>query len=508
MAATNGVETPRQKMIGMMYLVLTAMLALNVSSEVLDAFAKVDKGLHKTNQLTKLKNSEIIKGLEKAYNDNPVKIKPFLDNANSVTRATESVVDKIQQNKEDIVKYKDGEDFDLLNIENKGNREAAALVMLNNGKAAELKQEVHQYRDRLLNMLTKAPASLRKAVAENLTLSDVKKEGKTISWERATFEEMPLISSVTLLSQLEANIRNTETDVLNYLSGSVDADSYKVTDVIAAITGPTNTISGSNVTYRIFPTAIDATQEFEGEVNGTPFKLVGGQYEYTFPANTVGTRVIKGYINILSPSGELEKKDFETKLEVSAPSAVVSPSAMNVFYAGIKNPITVTAAGVNQSEIRINVSGAREERATNGYNIIPTVAPGKKVNITVSVNGKNMGTSEFRVKSVPPPTPMVGSKRGGRVSVAELTANGGVDAILENFPFDGLRYKISGFTLTTTGKGGFSNELQSRGRNFTSAQLRAIKGLRRGSRLIIDEIVAMGPDGKSRTLPSLVFRIK
>lgn len=270
MAATNGVETPRQKMIGMMYLVLTAMLALNVSSEVLDAFAKVDKGLHKTNQLTKLKNSEIIKGLEKAYNDNPVKIKPFLDNANSVTRATESVVDKIQQNKEDIVKYKDGEDFDLLNIENKGNREAAALVMLNNGKAAELKQEVHQYRDRLLNMLTKAPASLRKAVAENLTLSDVKKEGKTISWERATFEEMPLISSVTLLSQLEANIRNTETDVLNYLSGSVDADSYKVTDVIAAITGPTNTISGSNVTYRIFPTAIDATQEFEGEVNGTP----------------------------------------------------------------------------------------------------------------------------------------------------------------------------------------------------------------------------------------------
>lgn len=508
MAIANAPETPRQKMIGMMYLVLTAMLALNVSSEVLDAFAKVDRGLNKTNQVAKLKNNEIIQALEKAYNDNPVKVKPFLDDANNVTRATKSIVTKIQENKEAIVKYKDGENFDLQNIENKGNREAAALVMLSNGKATALKKEVHEYRDRLLNMLTEAPASLRKSVQENLTLSGVKKEGRMISWEAATFEEMPLISSVTLLSQLEANVRNTETDVLNYLSSSVDADSYKVTDVIASITGPTNTISGSNVTYRIFPTAIDATQEFEGEVNGTPFKLVGGQYEYTFPANSVGTRVVKGYINILGPSGDFERKEFETKLEVSAPSAVVSPSAMNVFYSGIKNPITVTAAGVNQSEISISASGARQERTNEGYNIIPTVAPGRKVHVTVAVNGKNMGTSEFRVKSVPPPTPMVGSKRGGRISVAELTANGGVDAILENFPFDGLRYTISGFTLTATKKGGFSNELQSNGRNFTSAQLSAIRASRPGSRLIIDEIVAIGPDKKPRTLPSLVFRIK
>lgn len=508
MAATNGPETPRQKMIGMMYLVLTAMLALNVSSEVLEAFAKVDKGLYKTNQITKLKNNEIVKNLEEAYNDNPVKVKPFLDKANNVTEATTTLVDKIKANKAAIVKYKDGEDFDLQNIENKGNREAAALVMLNSGKAKVLKQQVHEYRDRLLNMLSNAPASLQKSIQENLTLADVKKDGKTISWEKATFEEMPLISSVTLLSQLEANVRNAETDVLNYLSRAVDADSYKVTDVIASITGPTNTISGSNVTFRIFPTAIDATQEFEGEVNGTPFKLVGGQYEYTFPANTVGTRLIKGFINILSPSGEIEKKEFETKLEISAPSAVVSPSAMNVFYAGIKNPITVTAAGVNQSEISINASGAKQEKTNKGYNIIPTVAPGQKVHITVSVNGKNMGTSEFRVKSVPPPTPMVGSKRGGRISLAELKANGGVDAILENFPFDGLRYKVSGFTLMTTNKGGFLNELRSKGRNFTSAQLNAISGLRGGSRLIIDEIQAIGPDGKPRTLSALVFRIK
>lgn len=508
MAITNGPETPRQKMIGMMYLVLTAMLALNVSSEVLDAFAKVDKGLYKTNQVTKLKNNEIIKALEKAYGENPTKVKPFLDDAHTVTQAATHIADRIQQNKEEIVKYKDGEEFDLLDIENKGNREAAALVMLNNKKATVLKKEVHDYRDRLLNMLTDAPASLKKSIEENLSLTDVEKNGKTVSWEKATFEEMPLISSVTLLSQLESNVRNAETDVLNYLSRAVDADSYKVTDVIASITGPTSTISGSNVLYRIFPTAIDATQEFEGEVNGTPFKLVGGQYEYSFPANSVGTQTIKGYINILGPSGDIEKKEFETTLEVSAPSAVVSPSAMNVFYAGIKNPITVTAAGVNQSEIAISASGARKERTAKGYNIIPTVAPGQKVNIAVSVNGKNMGTSVFRVKSVPPPTPMVGSKKGGRISIAELTANGGVDAILENFPFDGLRYRVSGFTLTTIGKGGFSNELQSRGRNFTSAQLGAIAGLRKGSRLIVDEIAAVGPDGKSRILPSLVFRIR
>lgn len=508
MATVNCPETPRQKMIGMMYLVLTAMLALNVSSEVLDAFAKVDKGLYKTNQIVKSKNNEIISALEQAYADNPVKVKPFLDSAKKVRESTKQIVDYIKKDKEDIVRYKDGEDFDLMNIENKGNREAAALVMLNGGKAKQLKGEIHRYRDNLLSLLADAPISLRKSIEENLALGDVEKDGKRISWERATFEEMPLISSVTLLSQLEASVRSVETDVLNYLSSSVDANSYKVTDVIASITGPTSTIAGTSVTYKIFPTAIDATQELEGEVNGTSFKLVGGQYEYTFPANTVGTRTISGYINVLSPSGNIEKKQFSTQLEVAAPSAVVSPSAMNVLYAGIKNPVTVTAAGVKQSEININVSGATVTRTNSGYDLVPTVSSGQKVQVTVTVAGKNMGTSEFRVKSVPPPTPMVGSKSGGRISVAELTANGGVDAILENFPFDGLKYSVSSFTLMTTSRGGFSNELVSNGRNFTSAQLSTIKSLRQGNRLIIDDIKAIGPDGKTKTLPALVYRIR
>ncbi len=494
-----GPETPRQK---------TAMLALNVSSEVLEAFAKVDKGLYRTNQITKLKNQETIQALEKAYGDNPVKVKPFLDKAKSLLSVTSEIVEKIRKDKEAIVSYKDGEGFDIHNIENKGNREAAALVMLNGGRATELKKAVHNYRDLVLEKLADAPASLKKSIEENLTLADVNKEGKTISWEDATFEEMPLISSVTLLSQLEANIRNTESDILNYLSRAVDADSYKVTDVIAAITGPTSTISGSKVTYRIFPTAIDATQNFEGVVNGKNFKLDGGQYEYTFSANRVGTQSIKGYINVLSPSGKMERKEFQTKLEVAAPSAVVSPSAMNVFYRGIANPITVTAAGVKQSDIKLNISGAKIVRKGSGYDVTPTVAAGKKVTIAVIVNGKNMGTSEFRVKNVPPATPMVGSKRGGRISTAELLGNGGVDAILENFPFDGLRYKVSGFTTTTTGKGGFANEYRSVGRNFSKSQRRAIEALRRGNKLIIDEIVAIGPDGQTKKLQPLVFKIK
>ncbi len=508
MSATNGPETPRQKMIGMMYLVLTGMLALNVSSEVLDAFAKVDRGLYKTNQMTKMKNEEIIGALQKAYNDNPTKVASFLEAAKFLSKQTADIVDKIKENKEAIVKYKDGENFDLLNIQAKGNREAAALVMLNNGRAENLRKSMHEYRDLILSKLSDAPQSLKKSIRENLTLADTKKEGKTIPWEKATFEEMPLISSVTLLSQMEANVRSTETDILNYLSRAVDADSYKVTDVVASIIGPTNVIAGSKVSFSIFPTAIDATQEFEGQVNGKSFKLIGGKYEYEFTPTRVGETLVKGYINMLTPSGEIEKKEFQTRLEVSAPSVVVSASAMNVVYAGIKNPITVAAAGVKQSDIDLNVTGAKVEKTSGGYDIIPTVGAGGKVQIVTVVNGKSMGTSEFRVKSVPPATPMVGSKRGGRISVAELKANGGVDAVLENFPFDGLRYQVTGFSLVATTRGGFINDLPSDGRNFSSNQLSAINGMKRGSRVIIDNIQAKGPDGKQRSLPSLVFRIK
>lgn len=508
MSASNGVETPRQKMIGMMYLVLTAMLALNVSSEVLDAFAIVDRGLHRTNQTAKLKNNEIIASLEKANEDNPVKVGPFLKSAKFVATETQKLIAEIQKDKVDIVKHQDGEDYNLQDIQNKGNRESAALVMLASGRAKALRERVHDYRDKLLNLLDKAPATLKKTIEKNLTLSDIKKKNRSIPWENATFEEMPMISSVTLLSQLQGNVRNAETDVLNHLSSQVDANSYKVTDVIASITGPTNTITGTNVTFQIFPTAIDATQELEGVVNGKKFKLVEGQYEYTFPANSVGTKVISGYLNILGPSGEIEKKQFKTELQVSSPSAVVSPSAMNVFYSGIKNPITVTAAGVQQSDIQIKVSGGKVARTSKGYNITPTVKSGSRVKITTIVKGRNMGTSIFRVKRVPTPTPMVGSKRGGRISKAELQANGGVDAILENFPFDGLKYKITGFTMTTTGKGGFSSEQSSNNDRFTSRQLTVISSLKRGRRVIIDQIVAVGPDGKSRALPALVFKIK
>lgn len=237
MGTKNCPETPRQKMIGMMYLVLTAMLALNVSADVLDAFTKVQHGLTSTIGNFQRKNAEIYNDIEMAYNLNHNKMAPIMEKSGKLRKAAKELVDHIEGLKYRLVVLADGEEeADVMNVKAKDNLDIGSQVMILEGKGKELREMIAAYRELVLGFVSPKDTVLRKAINICLSTSDTK-PGKmdNKSWEVAKFESVPLIGAVTLLTMLQADVLRTEADIVRYLSNSADAESFKFNKLEALV---------------------------------------------------------------------------------------------------------------------------------------------------------------------------------------------------------------------------------------------------------------------------------
>lgn len=138
--------------------------------------------------------------------------------------------------------------------------------------------------------------------------------------------------------------------------------------------------------------------------------------------------------------------------------------------------------------------------------VVPTASPGNTCTITLSGrSGKTFGKKEFRIRRIPDPVAMVGTKKGGRMSRNALLAQEAVHAVLENFNFD-LRFNVKSFTLSTV-VGGYTVEENSQSDGFTNKQKDLIRNLRRGQKVYIEDVIAVGPDGTTRRLPAIVLKI-
>ena len=225
MGAKNCPETPRQKMIGMMYLVLTAMLALNVSADVLDAFTKVQQGLTSTIANFTKKNADLYNDIEMAYNLNQTKVAAVREKTNEIRKSTQELVDYIEQLKYKMVVLADGEeDADVMNIKAKDNLDIGGQVMVLQGKGKELREMITAYREQLSGLIAD-----KDSVLTHLATDDPKPvDGEFKSWEVSKFEGIPLVGVVTLLTMYQADILSTESDVVKYLFSSMDAESFKL----------------------------------------------------------------------------------------------------------------------------------------------------------------------------------------------------------------------------------------------------------------------------------------
>jgi gliding motility-associated protein GldM len=521
--AGGGKQTPRQKMINMMYLVLTAMLALNVSAEIVDAFAKIERGLDQTITITDIKNNNTLNLFEDAVTELGQKAIEWRDKAKITRNKTKEIENYIQGLKVEMIGIADGSQttavkdgkiyvdsikkMDDLNVANQ-----VLLGVSDNGKAYDLHAKVLEYRDFLLNDIVKDNPDIKSFIT-NLLDFKVPKKGLTDvrDWETFTFNSTPLISAIALLSKIQVDILNCESYVLDYLKSRIGKDDLKISNVEAAVSNPNGMIvKGSSGEAEVFLVAFDESIQAEAHVGGRTIPMKGGRAKIPFSGSNIGPSTIAGDITYRNASGTTERRNFKFEYHVIEPSLAVSATKMNVFYLGVDNPVDVSVSGVSQNELKINISNGTMTPVQGGSYIIKPANVGKcNISVTAMVNGeqKNMGTREFRVKRVPNPEPSLFGITGKSVTRSQLSSIQGVVAKMpDDFDFD-LTFDVLSFTVEVI-QAGYVKSMTSNNNKFTEEQKKYLMEAKVGSKIWISNIKAKARGiNDVRELPIIDYQV-
>jgi gliding motility-associated protein GldM len=501
-------------MINLMYLVFIAMLALNVSSEVLEGFELVEESLLRSVKASSQHNERIFNDLENNYNTNPEKTKEWYEKGAQVKEMTDSLFNYTQELKIRIVREADGKDSNPEHLEHPDDLNAAYEVMFEHGKndAKKLKSAIDNYREYVTSLV--ADPSIKSIIESNLSTEPSRraKENKQ-TWEESMFWQMPVAASVTLLTKLQNDVRYAEGEVLGDLLKNVDVTDARVNKMEASVI-PLSQIVMRGTPYQadIVLSAVDSTQRPRIFVNGKFLPEESGG-KYVAGTGATGTFPVTGYIEAPQGDGAFIRRDFSTQYFVVEPSATIAPVLMNVLYAGIDNEISIAAPGVvNQSITATTTNGTLTHKANDIWVAKPTkIGEEAFIIVTAKMNdGRSveMGRKSFRVRRLPDPktyltvpdpsgnpTPFEGGPLS-RTALAKVeVANAAIDDGILNIPFTVLRFELT----STDGMGLTITEI-SDGARFSERQKTVIRGFARGKRAYIRGVVVRGPGGDERTL--------
>ena len=509
----NNPNSPRQKMINLMYLVFIAMMALNVSSEVLDGFGMVEDSLHTSINNTSTRNDIVNKELEAYYQSNPEKVREWYAKGKQVKNASDSLYNYVEELKIRIVQVADGEEADITNIQHKDDLEAASRVMLAPvvGEGKKLRTRIDAYREMMSEMVQDEGKT--KIIEAALSTEAPHKPGLNIrSWESALFENMPVAAAVTMLTKLQSDLRYAEGEVLSYLLSSVDMGDYRVNQITAQVIPESQIVMrGGQYKANIVLSAVDSTKRPTVFVNGKPLSDdANGIYAVT--AGTPGTYPVKGYIEMPGSDGTMLRHPFESEYFVTEPSATVAPMLMNVLYAGISNPIRIAVPGVPSGNVTATMTNGTLTRKGDQWEAKPaTVGTDAVVSVRAKMaDGRTveMAKTQFRVRALPDPMPYIEYKdangnvrkfRGGKMNKRDLIGAEGILAAIDddllNVPFT-----VQSFELTFYDSMGNVIPEVAQGTKFSERQKNYIRRLTRGKRFYITHVNVKGPDGKERTI--------
>jgi gliding motility-associated protein GldM len=387
--------------------------------------------------------------------------------------------------------------------------------MIQQKKANDLKNDINAYRDFLASYLEEG-SPLRENIIKQLDTSDppinLREGGEKKTWEIQHFESKPLIAVVTMLSKMQIDIQNAETNIISTLFSQIDAASFKFNRLGARILAKsTYVLEGDQFEAEIFLAAEDTTQQPEIFVGNTKLSMRDGKGIYKASATQVGTFKWGGLIKYKTPEGNINSYPFEGEYQVGKPTATISPTKMNVLYMGIANPIQVSVPGVASENLQVTVSNGRIEKSGTDYLVYPDKLDAQAKNTLISVlakmNGENrpMGSMAFRVKEVPPPLATIGGMNGGTIKKEDLMAENGIFAELKDFLFD-LKFTVTQFDISFTGT--YVKTTSSKSNKFTDEQKGFFSKLSAGGYIYIDNIMAKGEDGITRPLSPIGFKIK
>ncbi len=527
-------ETPRQKMISMMYLVLTAILALNVSREVLDSFVVIDKGLESTNKNFDKHNEELYAQFDLAKNVDPDRVTPNWQKAQWVKKEARELSHFIDSVKKTLISKTEGvpdrvaDTLKMINVDGKDNTDVSTYVMIgnkedgSNGTSRELKNKLIAYRNKLHEFVL--PNDLKK-VEITIDTEDPPRNDNNDNWETYNFSERPLAACITILSKMQTDIKTAESNVVDYLLRQVDKGSLKFDTVAAKVIPQSNyVLVGEEYKADVFLAAFNKTRNPEmkiGNFNTGTNSFVGaaealpverGLGKYMVKTSREGIMTYEGAIKVVSPSGQELSFPFKSEYIVARPALTVSADNMNVFYAGLDNPVSVSVPGVPNERLSVSISNGKITPLGNGkFNVRVMNGTDSKISVIAKMeNGetRNMGTSVFRIKRVPKPSAkFAGLTEDGTLTKAQIENTIGVIADYPNFPFNAI-CKVTYFTVTIITSGGGTEDIEVKSNVFDEKTKERLKRLKRGDKLMLSDIRVLGPDGVTVKASGLLFKVR
>ena len=505
-------------MINLMYVLLMAKLALNVSSDVLNGFTLVDESLTRSTANANEQNRAMYNDFEQSMAQNPEKVREWYQRAQTVRTMSDTLYNLAEQLKVRIAKKADGADGDYSNLENREDLEASTYVMLapGSGKGKQLYEAINSYRESILTMITDSVQ--RRIIEDNFSTEVPRKDISLMkNWQEYHFENMPAIAAITLLTKLQNDVRYAEGEVLHTLARNIDVGDVRVNQIRAlVIPNSRNVVRGSEFEAQIILAAVDSTQRPEIYVGEEKLDTENGHYSRL--CNATGDYTLNGYMLVNDGAGASTRYDFSQSYTVVEPTATVSASLMNVLYAGFDNPVSISVPGVAANRISASIAkgkGSLKSDGKGGYIVVPTEIGSELVIEETAANEagrrQSMGQYAFRVRQLPAPTPFIEYKdkagntqryRGGKpFSKQALMSTDGIVAAID----DGLlniSFRVLSFDIVFFDNMGNAIPRKSDGRLFSQAQKDMLRNLQRGKRFYISNVKAVGPDNVERQLPT------
>jgi gliding motility-associated protein GldM len=528
-------ETPRQKMIAMMYLVLTALLALNVSKQILDAFVVVNESIETTNENFSKKLESTNSKFKIQYQLNPNKVGPYWEKAQRAHVLSRDFVKYIDSIKVYIVKLTDGietmkeaKGIQLKDVKRKDNYDRTTTYFIGNshdgstGEARKLRDKMETYKKQMLDLVD---PKFRNVIKLGLDTQGpyYDLDGNKQPWEMHNFYRTILAADITILNKIKAEVYNSEFDVTNYLLSSISAEDFKYDKVDAKVIPKSSyvflgdeyqaeivvaaydTKANPNVRYSL---GIDSLTP-SAYANATPLEGANGVVTLKLAGSGEGLKKYAGIIKIVNPLGDTMTFHFKDEFIVAKPGITISPSKMNVFYIGVDNPVDISVPGGPEKILpSISVGSIRQD---GKQWIVSGLPQGVKeaivsVNAVFSGKSKSMGSSTFRLKKIPIFNALIDrNPEGGVISRSDIPVGYIAAEKPVGFDFD-LTYKITSFVFVTDIDGNVIERNVS-GNRIPEDLLNKIKRAKKGNRIWIENIMAIGPGGEQQ-LKNISYKFK
>ncbi|MEO1262437.1 MAG: gliding motility protein GldM [Bacteroidota bacterium] len=500
-------KEPRQLMINLMYIVLTAILALNVSAEVLHAFFSMDDSMSESNRLMDGANRKLADAISEQA-DAYTQFEPYKEKAKQAQVIASEFFELVEKMKVEMVEAAGGIGDDGMPLR-KADKDVTTRLLVKEGRGNNLKKKLLETRENLLSLIEEPAARANIGKAIPLKIKELPPESDKKDWAQFHFQQMPVAAVMPMLTKFQNDVRVAETAVLNHFAEKLNVTTVKPDQFTPVIASDKNyVIRGEQYKGEIFLAAYSSTADnISVKVDGRPLEVREGKAVFTSSPSSIGVRQHEMSIELTNPlTGQTETYSKQFTYEVGERSVAVSLDKMNVFYVGVENPVSISAAGIPSHLLKVNASGVDLAKQGNGkYVAIPQKTG--RASITISGGSLQPTSFDYTVKRIPDPVMKLGNLTGGKIPVSHFKAQKGLIPHLLNFDFE-AKARVKSYELVRIRRGDAATA-RNRGGGYERDAKRLIENAKRGDIFYFDEIRVRCPgDDHDRKMPGLMFTLK